>query len=219
MTIQRFHPKLSRLSDDFLQKWADIPVAVAGDALNRMQVMQSRIRPVTSQRRMTGQAFTIDAFHGDNAAIHVGLTSVQPGDVVVINAGGLADRALYGGILNELAKRNQAAGVIIDGGVRDVEELQDHGLPIFAAGISPAGPSKGWGGSINAPISCGGVVVQPGDLIHTDADGIVVVPLARVDDILSIAQSRLAAEHSIVERILQGEDTADIFQINDIEEM
>jgi len=219
MTIQRFHPSYPRLTEESLRQWADVPVAVAGDALNRMQVMQSRIRPITQKASMTGQAFTIDAFHGDNAAIHVGLTSVQPGDVVVINAGGLADRALYGGILNQLAKRNQVTGSIIDGGVRDVEELQDQGLPVFAAGISPAGPSKGWGGAINAPISCGGVVVQPGDLIHTDADGIVVVPLARVDGILATSQSRLAAEHSIVDRILQGEDTADIFQINDIEEM
>lgn len=219
MAIQRFQPKLTRLTHDDLSPWADIPVAVAGDALNRMNLMQNRIRPLTTTVKLTGQAFTVDAFHGDNAAIHVALTSVQEGDVLVINGGGLQDRALWGGILNHLAKRQGVVGVIIDGAVRDLEELQDHGIPVFAAGVSPAGPSKGWGGSINSPVSCGGVVVSPGDLIHADADGIIVIPHHRIADTLAIAQSRLAAEHGIIDRLNQGEFTADIFGITDIEEM
>ena len=219
MAIQRFTPSISRLNTAELAEWAEIPVAVAGDALNRMNVMQSRLRAVTSAKSFTGQAFTVDAFHGDNAAIHVALKSVQAGDVLVINGGGLEDRALWGGILNHLAKRQGVLGVIVDGAVRDVEELEDHGLPVRAAGVSPAGPSKGWGGAINSPVSCGGVVVHPGDLIHGDADGVVVIPQSRIADTLKTAQSRLAAEQDILARLDQGEFTADIFGINDIEDL
>ena len=110
MAIQRFSPSITRLHAEDLSEWSKIPVAVAGDALNRMNVMQSHIRPVTSAKSFTGQAFTIDAFHGDNSAIHVAVKSVQAGDVLVINGGGLQDRALWGGILNQLAKRQGVRG-------------------------------------------------------------------------------------------------------------
>ena len=219
MAIQRFHPNITRFDQAELDAWSVIPVAVAADAFNRMNVMESRIRPITVETSFTGQAFTVDAFHGDNSAIHVALKSVQAGDVLVINGGGLPDRALWGGILNQLAKRQGIAGVVIDGAVRDVEELHEMGIPVFAAGVSPAGPSKGWGGSINAPVSCGGVVVQSGDLIHADEDGIVVIPATRAGQTLEVAQSRLAAEGAIVERISTGEFTADIFGITDIEDL
>ena len=219
MAIQRFSPSITRLHAEDLSEWSKIPVAVAGDALDRMNVMQSHIRPVTSAKSFTGQAFTVDAFHGDNSAIHVAVKSVQAGDVLVINGGGLQDRALWGGILNQLAKRQGVRGVIIDGAVRDVDELEDHGHPVLAAGISPAGPSKGWGGAINSPVSCGGVVVHPGDLIHGDADGVVVVPQSRIAETLKIAKARLAAELDIVSRIDQGEFTCDIFGIDDIEDL
>lgn len=219
MAIQRFSPSVTRLAAKDLKRWSQIPVAVAGDALNRMNVMQSHIRPVTTAKNFTGQAFTVDAFHGDNAAIHVALKSVQANDVLVINGGGLKDRALWGGILNQLAKRQGVCGVIVDGAVRDVDELDDHGHPVLAAGISPAGPSKGWGGAINSPVSCGGVVVHPGDLIHADADGVVVIPHARIAETLKIAEGRLAAEMDIVSRIDNGEFTCDIFGIDDIEDL
>ena len=219
MAIQRFQPSFTRLTQSEIKPWRKIPVAVTGDALNRMNVMQNRLKPITSHKNFTGQAFTIDAFHGDNAAIHVALKSVQSGDVVVINGGGLTDRALWGGILHQLAKRQGVVGVIVDGAVRDVEELEEFGLPVFCAGISPAGPSKGWGGAINSPVSCGGIVVMPGDLVHGDADGIVVIPQDRINETLKAAQSRLEAENAILKRLEDGEFTADIFNINDIEDM
>ena len=219
MAIQRFSPSITRLNAEDLDRWSQIPVAVAGDALNRMNLMQNRIRPVTSAKNFTGQAFTVDAFHGDNSAIHVALKSVQDGDVLVINGGGLQDRALWGSILNQIAKRQGVRGVIIDGAVRDVDELEDHGHPVLAAGISPAGPSKGWGGAINGPVSCGGVVVHPGDLIHGDADGVVVIPQSRIAETFKTAEARLGAEQDIVSRINQGEFTADIFGIDQIEDL
>lgn len=206
-----------RLDPAVLEAWAGIPSAIAGDSMNRQQVMASRIRPLADGMVITGQARTIDAFEGDNSAIHAVLTMAQPGDVLVINAGGWINRALWGGILNSVGARKGIIGVIIDGAVRDIAELKEGAVPVFAAGISPAGPSKGWGGVVDGAISCGGVSVSPGDIIRADEDGIAVIPLDQQQDILSTAQQRLAFEEDVLKRIEQGEDTASIFGVPDIE--
>ena len=97
--------------------------------------------------QLCGQAYTINAFEGDNGAIHAALAVIPENVVLVIDAGGFENRALWGGILNTVAMRRKVAGVVIDGAVRDSDELREHGLPVFAAAISPAGPSKGWAGT------------------------------------------------------------------------
>ena len=217
MAVQRYEGDIDRIPPERLKAWAAIPVAIAGDSLNRQQVMAARIKPVAPGMEITGQAFTIDAFHGDNGAIHAALATLPPSVVLVINGGGLADRAIWGGILNTVAMRREVAGVVIDGAVRDAAELREHGLPVFAAAICPAGPSKGWGGTLNGPISCGGVVVQPGDVIRADEDGVVAVPLSREQTAYDTAVERLAMEKSVLARVDAGENTAEIFDAPPVE--
>lgn len=211
MAVERISGDFRHIDPARLDAWRDIPVAVAGDSLNRQQVMAARIKPVASGMQLCGQAYTINAFEGDNGAIHAALAVIPENVVLVIDAGGFENRALWGGILNTVAMRRKVAGVVIDGAVRDSDELREHGLPVFAAAISPAGPSKGWGGTLNGTVSCGNVAVQPGDIILGDADGVVAIPLDREQQAHAIASERLAIEKDALARVAKGEDTAVIF--------
>ena len=103
--------------------------------------------------------------------------------------------------------------------MRDVAELRDMPLPVFASATSPAGPHKGWGGSIDDVISCGGISVTPGDIILADDDGVTVVPLARAESVLSNAQKKVQFEANVLEKLAKGEDTSSLFPRPDIEHM
>lgn len=219
MTIQRYPISFDRVPDEVIAAWKTIPSAIAGDSMNRQQIMAARIKPLSPGTILVGQARCVDAVEGDNAAIHAAISLLEPGDVLVINGGGLENRALWGGILTKLAQRRKAAGVVLDGAVRDVAELKEGDFPVFAVAASPAGPTKGWGGTIDGSIACGGVSVQPGDLIIGDDDGVAVVPLARHEAVLKTAKERLAFEANVLERLQNGEDTASIFGIPDIIEI
>jgi len=216
MSIQRYPLEFPRLSADMLASWRDIPAAIAGDSMNRQQIMAARIKPISPGMKLVGQARCVDAVEGDNAAIHAAISLMEPGDVLVINGGGLENRAVWGGILTSLARRKGAAGVVLDGAVRDLAELQGSDFPVFAIAASPAGPSKGWGGTIDGPIACGGVAVHPGDLLVGDDDGVAVVPLARHEEVLKTARQRLEFEATVLDRIAKGEDTAAIFGLAEI---
>ncbi len=219
MAIQRATANFERLSAHALAAWKHIPAAIAGDAMNRQNLMHHRITPMTAGYQMVGQARTVSAIAGDNSAIHAALGFLEPGQILVIDGGGYTDRALWGGILASYARRMQCGGVVLDGAVRDVAELKAESMPVYCCGHNPAGPSKGWGGMIDVNISCGGVTVKPGDLIIGDDDGIAVVPLERVEVVRKNAEERLIFEADVLKRIAAGEDTASIFAPVDIEEI
>jgi regulator of RNase E activity RraA len=137
----------------------------------------------------------------------------------MVDGGGHTDRALWGDILSSVAKRKNLAGIVLDGAVRDVAELRAGDMPVYASGVSPAGPTKGWGGTIDTAISCGGVAVKPGDVILGDDDGVAVIPIERVAAIKTLAEERLAFEADVLKRIANGEDTASIFAPQTIEDI
>lgn len=219
MAIQRAQASFEQLDNNALEVWKQIPAAIAGDAMNRQNIMHANIAPLGKGYHMVGQARTVSAVAGDNSAIHAALGFVKPGQILVIDGGGYSDRALWGGILSSYAKRMQLAGVVLDGAVRDIAELRADTMPVYCCGRNPAGPSKGWGGMIDVPISCGGVAVKPGDLIIGDDDGVAVIPLERADAILVGAKERLSFEADVLKRIDAGEDTASIFAPAQIEEI
>jgi regulator of RNase E activity RraA len=110
-------------------------------------------------------------------------------------------------------------GVVVDGAVRDIAELREMPLPVFATASSPAGPHKGWGGSIDNVISCGGVAVTPGDIILADDDGVTVVPLARANVVLAESQKKVQFEAEVLQKLASGEDTSNLFPLPEIEHM
>ena len=219
MPVQIFNNDYTVLPANVLAKWATIPPAIAGDAMNRQNVMSGRISPLSSGMKMAGQARCVSTLAGDNAALHAVINYLQPKEVLVIDAGNYPDRAVWGGILNTRAKLKGINGIVLDGAGRDAAEMREMGLPIYLSALSPAGPHKGWGGSINDRISCGGVAVSPGDIILGDDDGVTVVPLARADDVLDASLKRMANEADILDKLAKGEDTSSSFPKPELEFM
>ncbi|MDH0746855.1 RraA family protein [Pseudomonas sp. GD03842] len=151
------------------------PVALIGDVLQRLGMMASAIRHVAGKPTFFGTVLPILTWEGDNLAIHRALDDAQPGDVLVINGNGETNRAVFGDLLGEVCLARNVAAVVIDGAVRDIEELDTMGLPVYARAVNPAGPSKHGPGHVGAPVACGNVVCNAGDAILGDRDGIIVI--------------------------------------------
>src|SRR5690606_43004 len=141
---------------------------------------------------------------GDNLAIHAALSQVRPGDVLVIDGRGACERALMGGIMCAQAAKAGVAGVVIDGAVRDVAELRELDLPVFALAAVPSGPTKNGPGSLLRPIHCGGALIQPGDWVFGDGDGVVTYPDSRRKDLLKAAHEKYIAEQERLAAIASG---------------
>ena len=210
MAIQ-FGSRPANLMDQAaLAPWRDIPSSIIGDELNRTAILSSALRPLGSTMGCVGQALTVDCMVGDNSVLHYALRELWPGAVVVADARGHRETAIWGGILHSCAQRQGAAGVIIDGAMRDSAEITDSGLPAYCRAVCARGPHKGWGGAINQPIQCGGVPVSPGDLVVADEDGVAVVRPDQMAGLVERCQARIAKEQDVLQRIAAGELTVDI---------
>lgn len=151
------------------------PIALIGDVVQRMGMMASAIHHVAGRSAFHGAVLPLLTREGDNLAIHRALDDARPGDVLVINGNSETNRAVFGDLLGEICLARQVTAVVIDGAVRDVDELIAMGLPVYARAVSPAGPSKHGPGQVGMAVACGNVVCHPGDAIFGDRDGIVVV--------------------------------------------
>lgn len=194
-----------RISADLVAKAAAFQPAIFADVAGRRGAMHGRIRAVSPDMKLCGPAFTIEVRPGDNLMIHAAMSMAQPGDVLVIDGKGDQTSALMGAIMMNACKVLDLGGVVIDAAVRDVTELQELGFPVFSVGTNPNGPTKNVPGRINHPVSCGGVVVHPGDLVTGDADGVVVVERGRVAALLPEAEKKVAAEAARIAGIRRKE--------------
>ena len=197
----------ARLSDDELAPWRSIPTAVISDELNRACTMAAAIKPIAEGMAFAGQALTVQTMVGDNAPLHYALAYAWPGCVLVVYGRGHVDTALWGGVLTHGALVKGVAALVVDGSVRDVEEIHQTTFAVFSRGVVPNGPHKGFGGSVNTPISCAGTVVEPGDLVVGDGDGVVVVGPRRMDGLLDRCRARMAKEEGILAKLDGGEDS------------
>ena len=194
MPIQRHALAFEPMSAEALAAWRDLPPAIVSDCMNRSQTMAGAISPVAAGMKLLGQARTVTCMVGDNSAAHQIIAMMRPGEILVIDAGGFEDTAVWGGIMTRAAMKMGVGGLVIDGAVRDVAEIRELGFACFARATVPAGPHKGFGGTIDGPIACAGCPVKSGDLIIGDDDGVCVVPLERATTILKAAQEKIAQE-------------------------
>ncbi|MEM7523411.1 MAG: RraA family protein [Pseudomonadota bacterium] len=216
MVVRCYDVEIPRLSAADLVPWAEIPAAVASDCLERGQAMAGAISPLTPSMRIVGQARTVACMVGDNSALHAAIGRCAPGDVIICDGQRFEDAALFGGLLTRSAREAGVAGLVIDGAVRDSEEIIEDGFPCFSRAVVPRGPHKGFGGSIDGPVSCGGVAVAPGDLILGDADGVTVVPFARIGATLEAAHAILAKEARALESLAAGGSLAEVYGVPDV---
>jgi regulator of RNase E activity RraA len=176
-------------------------------------VMDRRISSVWAGASASGRAFTVSTPPGDNASLHRAIDQVEDGDVIVVDGKGYLDRALWGAIMSEAAQLAGAAGLVVDGAIRDVAETRRLAFPVFAAGVTPAGPYNKVPGEIGGTITCGGLAVSPGDWVHADDDGVVVIPASRADEIAQLAQTRHELEEEILAGLRQGQPLSSLLVI------
>lgn len=186
-----------------LQPFQDVVTPHLSDNLDRLCGIV-RLRRFHAGRKLVGSAVTVKTRPGDNLAIYKALMDMQPGQVLVVDGDGDLNNALVGDLLLQYALQRGCAGFIIDGAIRDSAAFRDHDFPCYARGVSHRGPYKHGPGAINVPVSVGGQVVHPGDVVVGDEDGVVTFPVARASGLLEAAQRSAAREAAIQQEIATG---------------
>lgn len=180
-----------RVDPAVLELLGNVSVADVSDAVGRLYTMSPSIRPLYEPiRRTVGVALTVKAVPGDNLAIHGALGMVREQDVLVVDWLGYAEGCGSGALSLIGPFERGLRGIVIDGGWRDVAELQGHGFPVFGRGEAAFSPAKNEPGEINVPVSCGGVIVEPGDVVVADDAGVAVVPRRCLDDVVRTVVGR-----------------------------
>lgn len=189
-----------RPAKELVEAFRGIPVANIDDNMGRIAAVDASIFPLNPNAKILGTAFTVNAPAGDNLLFHKALDMAQPGDVIVLANKGSMSRSLCGEIMSSYAKSRGIAGIIIDGCVRDSAALREMDFPVYAKGVTPNGPYKNGPGEMNFPVSFAGIIINPGDIIVGDADGLLVV---RPEDAEEIAK-KAKAWHDSEEKQLEG---------------
>ncbi len=192
---------------------ASLPASTLHEAAGRIGVLPPAIQPIHAGFKVCGPAVTVQSPGGDNLWLHRALYVCEPGDVLVVHVSGAHDFGYWGEIMSAAAEHQQLGGLVIDGCVRDGAILRTAAFPVFARGLCMRGTGKDFGarGWINFPTLFGDVVVNAGDLIVGDADGVVAIPCHRADAVVEAAQAREAKEASVIERIRAGERTLELY--------
>ncbi|HSI61438.1 MAG TPA: RraA family protein [Ideonella sp.] len=193
-----------QVSAQIVQAYKGLPVANISDCMARMTAAGPRLRPMHKSGYLAGPALTVKTRPGDNLMIHKALMLAQPGDVIVVDAGGDLTNSLFGEIMVATAVKIGVAGVVLNGAVRDSEEIARGEFPLYAAGVTHRGPYKDGPGEINGPIAIDGMVVHPGDLVVGDADGLLCVPYDAVEEVLAATHKKMQAEKEMLADIAAG---------------
>lgn len=175
------------------------------DMLNRLYTMHMAIHNLTTDGAVVGTACTVKVYPGDNLMVHKALDVAKPGDIIVIDAGASSMNGIIGDLISTKAQHRGVVGFVIDGLIRDVPEVIELGMPVFARGMTPIGPLHRGPGEINYPVSCGGIVVNPGDIICGDKNGVVVVRRDFAEDIIERLDKQQASLKEYEQAVRRGE--------------
>ncbi|OZI34872.1 methyltransferase [Bordetella genomosp. 10] len=187
-------------------KFAAVPVANISDSMHRIVAGGPRLRPLHKGGVLAGPALTVKVRPGDNLMVHMALNLGVEGDVIVVDAGGDLTNAIIGERMIAYCVAKKFAGIVINGAVRDLAWIREHDFPVYAAGITHRGPYKDGPGEINVPVAFDGLVIEPGDLVVGDDDGLLCIPYDATKDVLVKAQAKHKQESDTFADIGKGDN-------------
>ncbi|WP_071394103.1 RraA family protein [Bacillus tuaregi] len=190
------------------ERFLGLPTTAISDALKGFNHMNTAIKPLKEAYKVAGRAFTVNIPAGDNTGILRGIRDAKPGDVLVVDGKGYTERAVAGDFVISLAQVMGLQGIIIDGAIRDIQGIKDLDFPVFCRASTISASAKAAPGELQVPISCGGVSVNPGDMIVGDADGVIVVPARKETEILQAAIDKIKKDQSRQEKYTGSKESA-----------
>jgi regulator of RNase E activity RraA len=199
----RVLPSPPRLAPDIVARFTGLASSNLADAMGRFNFMDPGIRS-RSGFALAGLAVTVNCRPGDNLMVHKALQVADPGEIVVVNTWGNTTSAIFGEMMCTTAAAKKLGGIIVDGAIRDVDGITRLGFPAFSRSVTPGGCDKDGPGEINVPISCGGAVVMPGDIVVGDDDGVAVVPRTHAEEVLALVHELMDKEAKRIAEIGHG---------------
>lgn len=183
------------IPDNIIKRVSKLSPALLCDGMKELGIfregaMDGDILPIDDSKVMIGTAYTVDTQEGDNFPIHVAIYQGKPGYVLLVAGKGYQEKAYIGDLMGAAADAIGFEGVVVDGFVRDKLGLRELSMPVYSKGLMQRGPGKKGPGEINTTVTCGGIKVQPGDLVFGDADGVTVIPRDRIEEVLEKAEKK-----------------------------
>lgn len=196
---------MERVDPSYIEAFRALPVANVSDSMSRLVAGGDRLRPMHGGGVLCGPALTVKTCPGDNLMLHKAIDIAEPGDVIVVDAGGDTTNALMGELMLAHAVKRGVAGFVLNGAIRDAEAIRAQDLPLYAIGVTHRGPYRTGPGEIGFQISIAGMVINPGDLVLGDFDGVVCIPRADADTVLKATRAKHEAEAKQMNATVLGE--------------
>ena len=196
---------------DLIKQLSQFSAATVHEALGKYGNLPSAIKPISSTMKVCGTAYTVKTMPRDNILLHRAYAYAKPGDVIIANCSGFYEAGYWGDLMSLGAKTKGINGLVIDGCVRDADEIEAMGFPVFSRGLCILGTSNHGDGFLNEPIIIGGVLINPGDIIIGDRDGVVVVPQNRITEAIEKSTAREAKEENVRRQLKEGKTSIQIY--------